>query len=133
MAGVTQAAAMAAVVEVMSRRWQWGIADCCTAASDVFERLHGVDPMVGLRGRYVGRSAAEAIIDRHGGWVALTVEMAAAAGLVRGRGGAGEIGLSGPFGGRCLMIAVAPGRWAAKTTAGFVIRSDAVRMWRVQA
>jgi len=125
--------ALAAVMAVMDRPWEWGAADCCTAACDVFARLHGVDPMAPLRGLYGTKAEAQAMIAREGGLDALAARLAAFSGLRLSEGQAGDIGVSGPgvaSGGRCLMICVAPG-WAAKTPRGFAILPRAERAWGV--
>ncbi|MEC9433867.1 MAG: hypothetical protein VYD87_13270 [Pseudomonadota bacterium] len=127
MAGV----ALAAVADVMSRPWAWGQADCCTAACDVFARLHGVDPMASLRGGYATRREAMRIIRSRGGWERMAAELAAAAGLRGGAGEPGEIGvtLNGARG--SLVICVAPGQWAGKTASGFSTVRAVSGCWRV--
>jgi len=125
--------ALAAVMAVMDRPWEWGAADCCTAACDVFARLHGVDPMAPLRGLYGTKAEAQAMIAREGGLDALAARLAAFSGLRLSEGQAGDIGVSGPgvaSGGRCLMICTGRG-WAAKSPAGFVIVPRAERAWGV--
>jgi len=122
---------MDTIIAVMARRWEWGAADCCTAACDVFARLHGVDPMAPLRGLYGTKAEAEAMIAREGGLDALAVRLAALSGLRLSEGRAGDIGVSGPgvaSGGRCLMICTGRG-WAAKSPAGFVIVPRAEMAW----
>lgn len=120
-------------LDIMDRDWEWGVADCCTAASDVFRRLHGVDPMAPLRGRYASQRSAWRLIRKHGGWDAMTAELAARAGLSEGVGAPGEIGLAQMIEGtHALVICVAPGRWAGKSETGLrTVPAAAVgRSWR---
>lgn len=127
MAGVI----LAHAVEIMARPWRWGEADCCTAACDVFARLHGVDPMAPLRGRYGDRQGAFRLIKGLGGWVPMATSLAASAGLRAGRGEAGEIGVAAlPDGGHALVVCVAPGSWAGKTLCGLATVAQVERCWR---
>lgn len=122
---------MSAVIAVMARRWEWGSADCCAAACDVFAAIHGIDPMARLRGAYATRDEAEAMIARHGGLEALAASLAAEAGLRASEGRAGDIGVSeagAASGGRCLMICTGRG-WAAKSPTGFALLPRAARAW----
>ena len=123
------ASVMDVVLAVMTRRWEWGVADCCTAPCDVFARLHGVDPMASLRGVYSSRSSAEIVITGMGGMVAMAERLAARAGLRDGIGGEGEIGVSGERPeGRVLCICVGDA-WAAKTARGFALIRGVDRAW----
>lgn len=128
-------AVMAAVEEAMSARWEWGRADCCTAASDVFLALHGIDPMASLRGRYSDAMGAARLIQSWGGFVAMASGLARAAGLVVSDGQPGDIGLSVPGDaggpdGRALLICIQPGAWAGKSDLGYSILPNAERCWR---
>ena len=58
-------------MRIMGRSWVWGEADCCTAACDVFQALHGVDPMASLRGVYRTKIGAQRAIVARGGWMAM--------------------------------------------------------------
>ncbi|WP_397544909.1 DUF6950 family protein [Roseicitreum antarcticum] len=49
---------MDAVLTHMRGPFVWGASDCCTSASDVFQALHGVDPMAPLRGQYTTEAGA---------------------------------------------------------------------------
>lgn len=118
---------MAVVADVMSRPWKWGEADCCTSACDVFQRLHGIDPMEPIRGSYSSRAEADLLIDGGGGMEALAAVLARQAGLREGIGGAGEIGVGEA---RCFLIATGSG-WVGKTANGFATVARAVRSWRV--
>lgn len=121
---------LAACLEVMDRPWQWGAADCCTAACDVFQRLHGIDPMVPLRGRYSSRLGAARLIARHGGWLAMGDALAARAGLVVTDGRPGDLGLIDAGGGvLALGVCTAPGVWAGKSEAGMATVRSVRRAW----
>ena len=134
--GKTPSAVMAEVDRVMAVRWQWGLADCCTAASDVFLALWGVDPMAELRGTYEDAGSAARLIARRGGFLALCEAAARSSGLVAGAGRPGDIGLSaagaggGPDG-RAMLICVKPGAWAGKSDLGYSITRDVERCWCV--
>lgn len=139
MAGeLTPSAVMAAVDDVMSRPWAWGVSDCCTAACDVFRALHGVDPMLVLRGRYHSASSAARLIADAGGFPALARDLAAVSGLRRCEPVPGAIGLShagaarGPSG-RALLICIRPGAWAGKTMDGNAILGRAEWGWQCGA
>lgn len=132
MAGLTGAGVMGVVAAVMSRRWEWGVSDCCAAACDVFAALHGVDPMARLRGAYASRAEAEAMIESAGGLHALAEGLAAEARLTRvDEPRPGDIGVGGRevAVGRCLMIRLDRG-WAAKTPGGFAVVLRAEAAWR---
>jgi len=122
---------MGAVFEVMARRWEWGVADCCTSASDVFARLHGVDPMAALRGRYSTAFGAARVIAAEGGFVRMCEAQASLAGLHDGNGAAGEIGVIRIDDKQlALAICTAPGIWQGKTLGGFAPSREMVRCWR---
>ena len=120
---------MAVCLEVMDRPWRWGAADCCTAACDVFSRLHGVDPMQPLRGRYSSRVGAMRLVTQEGGWLTMGEKLARRAGLVASEGGAGDIGVIRAEGQLALGICLAPGVWAAKDEAGMATVPEFVRAW----
>tara|TARA_R100001244_G_scaffold2541_7_gene3981 strand:- start:607 stop:993 length:387 start_codon:yes stop_codon:yes gene_type:complete len=126
MAGIV----LARAIDVMDRPWEWGKADCCTAACDVFRALHGIDPMASLRGRYMTRREAHRIIRDMGGFVAMAETLAASAGLSAGHGEPGEIGVAEHDGGLALVIAVGPGAWAGKTLTGMTTVPEALEFWR---
>ena len=109
MAGV-----MAIALDVMDRPWEWGKADCCTAACDVFWRLHGIDPMAVLRGRYSTEFGARRIIAGYGGFLAMAEHLARESGLVRGSARTGAIGATP----ECLLVCAEPGVWLGKTLTG---------------
>lgn len=122
---------MQVALEVMDRDWQWGVSDCCTAACDAFLRLHGVDPMKPLRGRYTSRMGALRLIAVHGGWLAMTRFLAREAGLVTSHGGPGEIGLADSGHGPALVFGVGDDLWAGKTDTGMQTLRGIERCWRV--
>jgi hypothetical protein len=120
---------MAVCMEVMDRPWEWGAADCCTAACDVFLRLYGVDPMAPLRGRYSTRLGAMRLIAREGGMLAMAEGLAARAGLVASDGRAGDIGVVA-FGGQ-LALGICTGPvWQGKSERGMAPVHQFVRAWR---
>jgi len=123
---------LATALDVMARPWAWGRADCCTAACDVFERLHGVDPMMPLRGRYASARTARRIILRWGGFEAMAEGLALRAGLAPGEGAAGEIGVTDDAGDGepALVIGVGGGVWLGKTETGMQRVEGVRRCWR---
>ena len=123
------ASVMQVCMEVMDRPWQWGAADCCTAACDVFKRLHGVDPMEPLRGRYMSRVGAMRLVALDGGWLAMGGKLAARSGLVESDGREGDIGIIRTGDQLALGICLAPGVWAAKDETGMATVPDFVRAW----
>ncbi|WP_164736537.1 DUF6950 family protein [Pararhodobacter zhoushanensis] len=110
---------MDAVLDVMSGPWVWGVSDCCTAACDVFQRLHGIDAMAPLRGRYSTEAGAYALIRDAGGWRRLFMGLAAESNLKPGDGSPGEIGLIRAGGRRALAISVGGDMWASRVDGGF--------------
>lgn len=132
---LTPLAVMAEVDRIMSAHWQWGAADCCTGASDVFAALHGFDPMAPVRGQYDTALSAYRLIREWGGFAAMAQSLADIAGLRASDGLPGDIGLS-PVGAtegperRALLICIQPGAWAGKTDTGFAILPTAERCWR---
>lgn len=124
---VTSNAVLGAVLDVMDRPWCWGAADCCTAACDVFERLHGIDPMRSLRGLYVTRTGAARIIAQRGGFVAMAEGLAV--GLHASIGKPGDIGVIEMDNGPALAICIARRQWAGKTETGFTTVPDFLRCW----
>lgn len=131
---ITPTAVMAEVDRVMSAHWDWGRADCCTAACDVFLALHGVDPMQPLRNQYASALGAARLIRSWGGFCGMAASLASISGLRVGQGSPGDIGVS-PAGtgdgleGRSLLICVEAGAWAGKTLTGFAIVPTAERCW----
>jgi len=118
--------AMAAVLEVMTGPMIWGVSDCCTSACDAFWRLHGIDPMAPLRGRYASEAEASALIKAWGGWPRMFRSLAAQAGLKRGTGAAGEIGLIRRGREWALTISVGHGLWAGRVDGGFATTTGVI-------
>jgi len=118
--------AMAAVLDVMAGPWVWGVSDCCSAACDVFARLHGIDPMAPLRGRFASRAEALRLIRSAGGWRPMCADLAARAGLRAGIGGAGELGLVRGGGRLSLAVGVGHGMWAGRVDGGFATTAGVI-------
>jgi len=121
-------AIMPAVEAVMMQPFVWGTCDCCTAACDVFQRLHGIDPMAHLRPQYGSKRGALALIRESGGLLSIAESIAAHLGAVEGHA-PGGIALSDDH--RSLMLCVEPGLWAAKSETGFALVSRAARGWHI--
>jgi hypothetical protein len=121
---------MAVAMDVMDRPWQWGAADCCTAACDVFLRLHGIDPMEPLRGRYSSRLGALRLIAQEGGFLAMGDRLAARAGLVECEGAAGDIGVIRDATGVLALGIRTESGWVGKTERGLAT-AQMMRAWRV--
>lgn len=121
---------MAVCMDVMDRPWQWGAADCCTAACDVFLRLHGIDPMAPLRGRYDSRVGALRAIAQEGGWERMAQGLADRAGLVQSDGQPGDIGLIWTGNMMALAVCIEGGAWAGKSETGMATVPECVRCWR---
>lgn len=130
-AAVTPAAVRAAALDIMTaRRWVWGVSDCSAAACDVFARLHGVDPLAPLRGRY--RTAAEARAAQGPDWAAVCRALAARAGLVERAEVPGALGLIRQAEGAALAVCIRPGLWVAKTPGGLTeLTVEAECCWSV--
>ena len=110
---------MAHVLEVYDSPFEWGVSDCCTSACDVFQRLHGVDPMAPLRGRYSSRDEALALIRARGGWRRMFAALADVAELSGGEGAEGEIALVKAEAGFTLAVGTGNNWWAIKMDSGF--------------
>lgn len=125
MARVTAAVVIEAVEAAMLRPWAWGVADCCASACAVFDALHGVDPMAGLRGSCADAEGAAAVIEAEGGMVEMVRRRTAEAGLAQvplAEARPGDLGLSRSRPeGRALCICVEAGAWAAKTPRGYAM------------
>jgi hypothetical protein len=130
---VTPSAALSAAMDVMDREWQWGEADCCTAACGAFALLHGVDPMEAHRGTYGDERGAMAVVARHGGWEAMCASLAGSAGLRECPALLAPIGALGlaRIGTRhSLTLKVGAASWAGKGKRGFIlITAGVVRAW----
>ena len=120
---------MQTCLEAMARPWEWGAADCCTAACDVFMRLHDIDPMEPLRGRYDTRLGAMRLIAQEGGMIAMATRLAGCAGLQPGSAAAGEIGVIVTQGQLALGIGLGCA-WVGKSKTGMATVPECVRSWR---
>lgn len=127
---VTEDMVAEAVDAVMHGPWVWGSADCCTAACDVFRRLHGIDPMAPLRGCYATEAEAMALIRSYGGWRPMFAELRDLAGLRPGVGAAGEIGLVLCGWRPSLAIGIGGGMWAGRIDGGYATTSEMVMSCR---
>lgn len=125
---LTTEAVLAAVDAVMLRPFEWSVCDCCTAACDVFERLHGIDPMAHLREQYGSKRGAIALIRESGGLLSIAQSISAHLGAVEGHA-TGGIALSEDH--RSLMVCIELGLWAAKSETGFVLLSRAAKGWHL--
>ncbi len=126
---------LAEVDRVMGARWEWGVADCCACAADVFDAIWGIDPMAPVRGTYNDAMGAYRLIRDWGGFPAMADAMARIARLEVGSGQPGEIGLSAPGNaggpdGRAMLICIQPGQWAGKSEMGYVVLPGVERCWR---
>ena len=110
----------------MSGEIVWGTRDCCTGACDIFQSLHGIDPMWPLRGLYETKYGAYREIKSRGGWLEMTTSLANTCGLVSGDGSFGEIGVTREgvanlAGGRALAISGGDLGWIIRTEMGYAI------------
>lgn len=115
-----------AVDAAMSWPFEWGPYDCCSAACNAFEALHGFDPMGPVRAQYTGMRGAASLIRESSGLPALAQSLAECAGLIEGRATGGPA-LSNDH--RSLLICITPGLWAGKTETGFAILREATKGW----
>lgn len=118
MAGVTPDAATEAALDAMAGPFEWGGRDCCLAASQAFDLLHGADPMAGLHHQYHDRRGAVALIRSSGGFNALCRVQALRAGLLPSVQVPGAIGIIRAGRWRVLGLCITPGFWAAKAPQG---------------
>ena len=118
---------LAEVERVMSRPFEWGPADCWSAACDTFAGLWGFDPMASLRG-YRGARAAARILADGGGMAALADRVMTGAGLVAGHA-TGGLGLAVIEGRGSLLVCIRPGLWAGKSLRGFALLKSAEMGW----
>ncbi len=120
---------METALDVMDRPWDWGQADCCTSACDVFYRLYGIDPMESLRGKYATEFGAMRLIAKHGGFLRMAATLADRTGLVACEPKAGAIGVSE----KALVICVKPNVWLGKTLHGLGPVSEVIEAYHVEA
>lgn len=118
---------MDAAERIMSRNFEWGSCDCCSAACDVFADLWGIDPMAQVRG-YSGEREALRLMRDSGGLNGLAAALAADAGLVDGHS-IGGLALVGVAGRASLAICIQPGLWAGKSLRGLALVRTAAQGW----
>jgi len=119
------------VENIMFCPFVWGKTDCCTSACDVFNALHGIDPMQIERG-YSDVIGAIRVVQKWGDFPNMIDSLARIANLKPSVGLPGEIGYiisDGPIG-YALAICVESGAWAIKTQHGFAVVQNAERAWR---
>ncbi|AGT07910.1 DUF6950 family protein [Paracoccus aminophilus] len=124
---VTPDRVMAEVERVMSRPFEWGPRDCCSAACDVFAALWGFDPMARFRGYRGARDALRLMADG-GGLPKLCAQVSRETGLIEGHA-PGGFGLTAIEGLPSLLICITPGTWAGKTLRGFALVRSADKGW----
>jgi hypothetical protein len=125
-----RADALAAAVEAYDGPFAWGVSDCCAAACNAFARLHGVDPMAPLRGKYATERGALRMIARRGGWAEMANVLARKAGLIVVTPERGALALVRlPDGRHALGLVLGPGQIAVKTETGFETIPDCERAW----
>ena len=123
--------ATALALQTMGGAFEWGRADCCTAACDVFRDLHGLDPMQPLRGQYSSAVGAYRLIRARGGWLRMADDMARGAGLLPADGWAeGRLGLCPVGRDYALVVGIEHGLWAGKGKDGMVAVRDVVAAWQ---
>ena len=125
----------------LPHRFCWGGQggdDCLMFCASWIEHVTGVDPVADFRGAYATEEEAHAIIDQHGGIVALVDEMAARGGFERTDapqdGDVGIIVAPAGLGGTLTQIgAIKFGPlWAVIGPAGVrAKRAECVAAWRV--
>ena len=126
---VTPDEVMRAVIEIMGVRWVWGVSDCSAAACDVFNRLHGIDPLRPIRGSYSTAIGARRIQGRD--WAAKCIWLAQRAGLRETDGNTGDLALVESERGLSLAIGIHARQWAGKTAGGFATVQYPVIAWGI--
>lgn len=123
---------LAHALTVMDRPWAWGQCDCCIAACDVFQKIHGVDLIPSFRGIYNTKTGAYKIINRFGGFLPMARSIAACSNLRPGNGRAGEIGVTSMEDGtEALVISYAEGMWVGKSLTGLSSTDQVKECWSV--
>lgn len=118
-------------LRMMAGPFVWGHADCCTSACDVFAKLHGIDPMAPLRGRYSTARGAYRLITRAGGWFPLFRDLAQTADLTLTHSwGVGRLALARVGTDFALVIGINDGLWAGKVDGGVQAVTDVVMICR---
>ncbi len=116
---------MDVAAEVMSGAFRWGRNDDCTAACEVFRRLHGIDLLDGLR--WGTAMEAGRLMYRAGGLDAMASRRARALGLRPGTTAPGEIGIS--LSGKSLVVTLGQGFVIGKARDGMAIIEGARKTW----
>lgn len=111
----------------MLRPFEWGAADCCTAACGAFADMHGFDPMAHWRGYRTAREAYRNLGPDPIGTIRETLERA---GLVAGAE-IGGIGLMLHKNRPSLLLCVGPDLWAGKTQNGLALLRASVMDYRI--
>lgn len=118
----------------MGGEFVWGERDCCTSACDMLMAVSQIDPMWSLRGKYHNSIQAMRRITERGGWLQMAQRLADDAGMVKGDGCAGEIGLTVANSkvGRALVFSGGRMGWFGKTQDGYMLISSnhIERSWR---
>jgi hypothetical protein len=123
---------MDAALEIAERPWQWGHADCCTFACDVFLAVYGIDPMRDLRGTYDSVTGAARLVASRGGMRANIRQTLREAGLVPCEPREGALGMVTDSGGaQVAAICAAPGVWLCRTANGVGSRAAASEVHHV--
>jgi hypothetical protein len=119
---------METALDVMDCPWEWGRADCCTSACDVFLRLYGIDPMASLRGTYSTQRGAAKAIARMGGFDQMAATLAARAGMQPVEPRVGAVGVTHEG----LVICARPGVWLGKTLTGMTTVREVSAAYHVE-
>lgn len=118
-------------MRLMAGPFEWGRADCCTSACDVFAALHGFDPMARWRGAYAGPRGALQLIRAAGGMRAMAEGIAAEHGMRACCWHPGALGLALVARHLALVIGLdQPGWWAGKAHGGFTPVRGVEAAWR---
>lgn len=124
------------MAEKQSHVFAYGEDDCATLHADVCRALTGIDPMNGLRGAYVSKTAAARLMKKRGfasHEAALDAHFERCAPAMARRGDIGLVETESGLGGVVVMGAMVWGWAEPKAGAGgrFVDRAQLVRAWRV--
>jgi hypothetical protein len=123
---------MDVAIELAEMPWEWGQADCCTFACDVFARVYGIDPMADIRGTYDSAASAARLVAARGGMAHNVRATLRAAGLVPCEPREGALGVITDTGGAMVAaICAAPGVWLARTATGISSRVVATEVHHV--
>lgn len=104
--------------------YTWGQFDCCTLVADVIEAITGFDHMAGIRGTYASEQEAYALIERHGGLVAILTNRLGKP-LPVGLAQTGDVGISGT-----ATVFLGGGVWHGQAEMGLVMVQAPSVIWR---